>query len=108
MLDNLTQTDLFKGLISVVTGGAFVGWYREHRRGKKDAYTFAIEMIKETRAELAQERSRVDNLVKEIAAINAQHNTATEALSMLKQENLELKHENARLKTALAEQGRAA
>jgi hypothetical protein len=101
MFDDLTHSTTFQALMSVVTGGAFVGWYREHRKGRKDAYVFAMDL-------LAQQNARIDALVSEVATLKARHDIATDALDILKQENAELKLENSRLKTALGEHGRAA
>lgn len=72
-LDQLTNTEFFKFVAAVVTGGAFVGWYREHRRAKKDAATFSIEFMKLQAQELAAERVRVDELVRRMADLEAQH-----------------------------------
>jgi hypothetical protein len=73
MIDDITNSDSFKLLASIVTGGAFVGWFREHRRAKKDAATFSIEFMKLQAAELAAERKRVDDLVGRMAQLEADH-----------------------------------
>lgn len=96
-----TDPDVTKGILSIVTGGAFVGWYREHRKGKKDAYTFAMDL-------LSQQNLRIDELVKDMAVMGAKYQVAADALDILKKENADLKVENTRLKTALGEHGRAA
>lgn len=93
MIDDLTSTEIFKGTMAIITGGAFVGWFREHRRAKKDAYNFAIELLKQQSVELASERARVDKLVEDMAIVKAQHNIATDALEVLRKENVELKAE---------------
>lgn len=106
MLDSMTDTDVFKGLASIVTGGAFVGWYRERRKGKQDAYSFAMEFMNQQAKELAAERLRVDALIIEMATLKALYESASQATTILKSEIAELKVENIRLKTALGEHGR--
>lgn len=100
-LDELTNSDMFKGLASIVTGGALVGWFREHRKGRKDAYSFAMDL-------LSQQNLRIDQLVKDFATLQAQYHVAADALAILEKENTVLRAENDRLKTALGEQGRRA
>ena len=100
-LDELTSNDGFKAFASIITGGAFVGWYREHRRSKKDAYGFAMDLLQ-------QQNLRIDALVMQVAKLEARVAVEADAVAILKQENEELKAENARLKTALGEHGRAA
>ena len=101
MLDDMINTDGFKAVLSVITGGAFVGWYREHRKGRKDAYTFAMDL-------LGQQNLRIDALVSEVAHLKAKHDVATDAVDMLKKENADLKVECLRLKAELANKERAA
>lgn len=98
-IDSITNADMFKGFASIITGGAFVGWYREHRKGRKDAYGFAIEMI-------GQLSARVDALVMEIAQVKAENTLAADSLTILRKQYDELKVENTRLKTALGEHRR--
>lgn len=73
MLETLTNTESFKVIASVITGGAFVGWYREHRRGRKDVMTFTLQRMEQQAAELAAERMRVDQLVNRIANLERDH-----------------------------------
>lgn len=106
MIDALTNSEVFKGIATVITGGAFVGWYREKRRGKKDVYSFAIEMLGQQSTELAAERLRVDRMISDIAELRAERNLVADQLDRLRTENEELRTEVTRLKTALGEHGR--
>lgn len=98
-LDTLTDNDVWKTAASIVTGGAFVGWYRERRRGKKDAYVFAMDLI-------TQQSVRIDALVGEVAELKAKFAVESDTVEMLRRENEHLKSECDRLKTALGEQNR--
>lgn len=100
-------------ITSLLGGGALVAWIRERRKGKKDANMFALEFLK-------QQSERIDKLVQQVAALEADHRVALEALQIAREEThalrnelfkakatIELRdHEIARLKTALAEHGR--
>lgn len=110
MLDNITDTDLFKGIASLVTGGAFVGWYREHRKARKDEQNFALEFMK-------KQSLRIDKLVQEVAELKADNRISQGELESSRQllasvraellisraETAEANHEIVRLKTALGE-----
>lgn len=98
-IDSLTNNETFKVLATIVTGSAGVAWYRERRKTKKDAYTFAMDL-------LSQQNTRIDSLVKDMARLEARVSSQADAMDILKLENSELKIENARLKTALGEHGR--
>lgn len=116
MLDNIpTSNTSFQAFMSIVTGGAFVGWYRERRMSKKDERKFTLDFMK-TQSE------RIDTLVSEVAELKAANRVSTGELENSRQELArvraellvekaqvrELEHEVVRLKTALGEHGRNA
>lgn len=98
-INALTDNDVWKTAASIVTGGAFVGWYRERRRGKKDAYTFAMDLM-------TQQSVRIDALVSEVAELKARVMVESDTVKTLKEENEHLKSECDRLRTALGEHNR--
>lgn len=70
---DVSNTDMFKLFASVVTGGAFVGWLRERRQARRDTQLFSIEFMREQSSALAKERARVDELIREVAALKVEH-----------------------------------
>lgn len=111
--ETLTNSDMFKGVASIVTGGAFVGYVRERRRGRKDQNTFALDFMRE-------QSKRIDELVQEVADLKAESRASLKAIETLQEVNHDLRgelakakfqndldaHEITRLKTALGEHER--
>lgn len=98
-LTTLTDSGAWKTAAGIITGGAFVGWYRERRMGKKDAYGFAMDL-------LAQQSVRIDALVAEVAIIKTQFMHESSTVALLREENETLKMENIRLTSVLNEKNR--
>lgn len=91
VIEQLTSSEGFKVLASIVTGGAFVGWYREHRKGRKDANAFALEFIRE-------QSQRIDKLVQEVAELKAENRSSEKRLFELMRDHENLRDENTQLK----------
>lgn len=113
MLDDITGSSMFQVLASIITGGAFVGWYREHRKTKQDAQKFSLEFMQ-------KQSERIDKLVVEVADLKAANKLSSGELEssrlelarahaeviIEKAKVVEQEHEITRLKTALGEHGR--
>ena len=111
--ESFTSADIFKAGASLVTGGAIAGWFREHRKAKKDAQSFALEFMRE-------QSQRIDKLVTQVAQLEADHIIASKALELSREQVHDLRgevgryrmeilvkdQEITRLKTALGEHRR--
>ena len=81
---DFSNQEWFKALASIVTGGAFVGWYREYRKGRKDTIGLTIDFIK-------MQSSRIDVLVEETVTLRSEIRLVEQELSRLRDENIRLR-----------------
>lgn len=71
--------DTDQGVASVLTGGALIAWFREYRKGRKDANNFALHFM-QTQSE------RIDKLVEQVAKLEAENRVAADALVLARDE----------------------
>lgn len=69
---------------AIAGGGGVVGWYRERRKSRKDANTFALDLI-------GTQNERIDALTFQVGELTGRISQLSEVNALLVAENLKLK-----------------
>ena len=68
------DSDSFTAAVTVLGAGGVAAWIRERRKGKKDAYNFALELIEKQHTEIAELREEMWKLQGKLDLLMAENN----------------------------------